>query len=157
MGAEPQWIDPTKLSRPTVIVLMLADCPIARKFAPEIGRLHSQYKGRVDFYLAISDPDVTAKDAAEFKKAYGFQMPVLRDPGLKLARKYKADKTPTAVLLSKSGKVAYQGWIDDRFPELGKQRPAPTRRELKDALDAVLAGKRPKVAKAPVVGCFLPL
>ena len=51
--------------------------------------------------------------------------------------------------------LAYRGRINDRFLALGKDRPKATRHELEDAINALLAGKRPKHARTEAVGCFI--
>ena len=40
--------------------------------------------------------------------------------------------------------------------DFGKQRAQPTRRDLRDALDAVLAGREPVVPRTEPIGCFIP-
>jgi acyl-coenzyme A synthetase/AMP-(fatty) acid ligase len=67
-----------------------------------------------------------------------------------------AKTTPEAAVLAPDGRVAYVGRIDDLFVAYGKRRHAPTTRELRDALDAVLAGREVAVARAPGVGCEIP-
>jgi hypothetical protein len=49
----------------------------------------------------------------------------------------------------------YLGRIDDRFPDLGVRREEPTTHELRDALDAVLAGKPVETPRTLAVGCFI--
>jgi hypothetical protein len=52
-----------------------------------------------------------------------------------------------------NGQLVYHGRIDDRFPALGQERPTATSHELKDVIDAMLAGKSVPYATAPAVGC----
>jgi hypothetical protein len=54
------------------------------------------------------------------------------------------------------GGLAYRGRIDDLYPELGKKRAAPTKRDLREALAAVLAGKPVPVPRTEAVGCSIP-
>ncbi len=56
-------------------------------------------------------------------------------------------------MISKDDAVVYRGRIDDTYTTFGKRRPEPTTRELRDALEAVIAGKKPKVTKTDSVGC----
>jgi hypothetical protein len=66
-----------------------------------------------------------------------------------------ATVTPEVAVMERGGKVVYLGRIDDLYVDLGKRRAAPTRRYLRDALDAVLNGKPVAVAKIDPVGCFI--
>jgi hypothetical protein len=49
----------------------------------------------------------------------------------------------------------YHGRIDDRFVDLGRERPAPTERDLFNALTAIVAGKPVARAATQPVGCFI--
>src|SRR5262249_19026548 len=57
-----------------------------------------------------------------------------------------------AFLLDPAGRVRYHGRIDDQYG-VGYQRPKPVRRDLAEALDAVLAGKEVAQPVTPVEGC----
>lgn len=143
--------------KPVVLFLMLPDCPIARKYAPEIQRIHREFSGRAGFRIVMQDPDLKAGEAETWRKEFGYAMPVLLDSKLNLARAWSATHTPTAVVLDRAGRVQYLGRIDDRFPKVGADRLTPKSRDLREALGAVLAGKKPRVQRTVVVGCLLPL
>ena len=64
--------------------------------------------------------------------------------------------SPEAALVVRGGELAYRGRIDNWYGDLGRKRPRPTRFELRDALDAVLAGRPVLVPRAEAVGCFIP-
>src|SRR5262249_10920309 len=53
-----------------------------------------------------------------------------------------------------SGKILYQGRIDDQIG-IGFRRPAPTRRDLAEALDEVLAGKTVSQPAIQAPGCAI--
>ena len=53
------------------------------------------------------------------------------------------------------GRVVYRGRIDDRYVDLGVERPAPTRHDLADALTASLGGKPAPHPRTQAVGCFI--
>ena len=63
-------------------------------------------------------------------------------------------RVPEAVLLDAGRIIRYQGRIDDQYA-IGVQRNQPTRRDLAEALNEVLAGKPVTVARTPVSGCFI--
>ena len=60
---------------------------------------------------------------------------------------------PEGAVFTPAGRLAYHGRIDNRVADFGKERPAPTQRDLHDAIEAVLAGKNPRSASEPAVGC----
>jgi hypothetical protein len=144
-------------ARAVVLLFLMRDCPISNAFAPEIERIRAEYAPRgVDFDLVYADPSETGAGARAHAADFGHQSRVLLDPEHALARFTGATKTPEAAVLSPAGEVLYLGRIDDRFVDYGKQRPAPRTRDLRAALDAILAGRAPEVARTEAVGCFLP-
>jgi len=141
----------------TVLFLVLAECPIARKYAPEVNRLTAAYSPKgVRFYLVHVDPTTTIALAKTNRQEFGYKMPVLLDRDKTLVRLAKVVAAPTAAVLSQAGTLLYSGRIDDRYPALGIQRAKPTRNDLRIALDQVLAGEKVEPSSTKVIGCLLP-
>lgn len=138
-----------------VVLLFLGhDCPVSNGYAPEVGRLCKGYTPKgVAFCVIYADADLGVDDARKHAKEYGFACPAILDPEMRLALKVGATVKPEAAVLSPEGELLYLGRIDDTYAGIGKRRLQPTRRELKDALDAVLAGNAVAVARAKAIGC----
>jgi hypothetical protein len=139
--------------KPEVLFFVTPDCPIANRFAPEIKRIVAEYEFRgVAFSVIYTDgtPEAVRKHAAE----YGYESGVRVDPGRVLAHQYGVTVTPEAVVVSQGARV-YRGRIDDRYLAPGEYRLKPTTRDLRDALDAVLAGRPVAVAETKAAGCPL--
>jgi hypothetical protein len=76
---------------------------------------------------------------------------VLRDEGHKIADAYGAQKTPEVYVVDPAGKLVYHGRIDDKHDDAaGVKSP-----DLKNALDAILAGKAVSVAETKAFGCSI--
>jgi hypothetical protein len=88
-------------------------------------------------------------------KDYHYSIGALRDPEHSLVKRTDAKVTPEAVVFGPNREIVYRGRIDDRNVEFGKQRPTPTRRDLEDALTALLQGKPVPVPSAPAIGCYI--
>ncbi len=160
LGADGQrcWPLDTRDRIGNVVIFTTVDCPIANAYAPEINQIVSDYRERpLRLYLVHVDPDVTAERAQAHAKEYGFSGPVLLDPKQELAKKLGVKVTPEALLVKAGGKVAYQGRIDDQWGDLQKKRPAPTKRDLRAAIEALLSGKPIPTAKTKAIGCDLPV
>jgi peroxiredoxin len=137
-----------------VVFFIMTDCPLANGYVPEMNRIRAEYEARgVAVYAAHSDPLTGAEAVRRHAAEFGYTFPVLLDPDLKLARWTGATIVPQAALLSPDGEVLYLGRIDNRMEEITRRRPEPTQRELRDALEAVLAGRKPAVARTRAVGC----
>jgi len=63
--------------------------------------------------------------------------------------------TPTAVVVRSDETIAYRGRIDNFFAAIGKSRRVVTEHDLREALDAVFAGRPVEKAETPVVGCYI--
>ena len=163
---EPLWADVNGLSYnplaapqgpATVLLFIATDCPISNAYAPEVNRIVDAYAPRgVAFFAVHADPAVSADSARTHATDFGYRCPVLLDPSQRLARHVGATVTPEAAVLDADGQVAYLGRIDDLFAGYGKRRRAPTTRELRDALDALLAGEPVPTHAAPAIGCYIP-
>jgi len=141
----------------TVLFFLLPDCPVSNAYMPEIKRICKDYEAKkVASFVVHADPDVTTEHARKHAKEYGYTCPVLRDPSHVLVKATGVKMAPEVAVLGSDGKVLYRGRIDDLYVDYGKRRPAPTQRDLRDALDAILQGKAVPVSKEKVIGCYLP-
>jgi peroxiredoxin len=140
-----------------VLFFVTTDCPIANSYAPEINALVKDFAQRpIRFYAVQVDPDLTADAARKHAKEYGLTLPILLDTQHQLVSVTGATRTPEVAVLLPDGTLAYRGRIDDRYPGLGKKRQAPSQRDLRDALSAILAGESVQVSRTEAVGCSIP-
>jgi thiol-disulfide isomerase/thioredoxin len=141
-------------ARAQVLVFVTPDCPVANQFAPEIGRLARSYEEKgVPFLLVHVDPAVTPEKARDHAREYGLDLPILIDREHALVSRVGPQVTPEAAVIAPGGRVVYCGRIDDRFGKLGRQRPEPNSRDLRDALEDVLAGRPVAHPRAEAIGC----
>jgi hypothetical protein len=76
--------------------------------------------------------------------------PFLFDDTQSVAQAFRAACTPDFFLFDGSGKLAYRGRFDDSRPG---QPTAVTGRDLRAALDAILASRVPAAEQKPSIGC----
>ncbi len=141
-------VDPFRMNqeRATVFVFVRTDCPISNHYAPEVERLFSTYRSQgIAFWLVYADADTTGEDI----------MPAIHDPDLRLVKKAGVKVTPEVAVFLKSGREIYRGRVDDRYADLGKERPEASEHDLEDAIKAVLTGK-PVEKRKRAVGCYIP-
>lgn len=82
-------------------------------------------------------------------------MPVLLDPKQELAKRVQAKMPPEAVVLNGKGEVLYQGRINDFYVTQTKKLPEPKTHDLREALEAVAAGKAVPNPKTKAIGCSI--
>ncbi|MFY9232853.1 MAG: redoxin domain-containing protein [Fimbriimonadaceae bacterium] len=140
----------------SVLIFVTTECPIANAYAPEINRIIARYKPKgINFYLVNVDAKVSTRDAAKHAKDYGYTSPVLIDRKHQLVRASGARITPEAAIFQ-GPNLRYLGRIDDQYFGLGRRRARVTQRDLRKALDAIVAHRKPEPARTEAIGCFIP-
>ena len=140
----------------TVLIFVSTDCPVSNRYAPAIKRLYDEFSPRgVRFRLVYPNPLDDESAIVKHRLAFGYPPVAERDRDHSLVRAAGATITPEAVIVDTRQRVVYRGRIDDRFVELARERPAPTRHDLRNAMTAVLAGTPVNPSQTQAVGCFI--
>ncbi len=149
--ASGEWTE----AKAVVVMFLGTECPLAKIYAGRVNQLAATYGPRGVRFVAI-DANVqdTAEEIAAFVRDNELQFPVLVDPGNTVADRFGAVRTPEVFLIDGNRMVRYHGRVDDQYG-VGVQRSEPTRRDLVEALDELLAGKDVSQAELPVAGCFI--
>jgi hypothetical protein len=141
----------------TLVVFTCDHCPFARGWESRIVELAnaSSKKGIGVILINANDPAQHDEDGfagmqARAKSA-GMQIPYVVDETSNVARAFGATVTPEAFLFDARGKLVYHGTVDDNL----KQPEQVQKRYLKDALEAVAAGKAPAVPETKSLGCSI--
>ncbi len=143
--------------REALLVMFICNhCPFVKHVLNEIGRIASDYERRGVAVVAINSNDVRnyPQDGPERMRELALRedwsFPFLLDETQEVARAFRAACTPDFFLFDRGGKLVYRGQLDDSRP--GNGRPV-TGRDLRAALDAVLAGRPVPGPQLPSVGC----
>ena len=143
--------------RAAVFITVMADCPIVNSYAPEYNRLREEYgKQGVRVFLLQVDPHATRESLQQHAKQYKLKLPVIHDVDHAWVKRLGATRTPEATVLAPDGSVQYRGRIDDRYVDFGRRRAAATTRDLRNALEAVLAGRPVINSGQAAIGCYIP-
>ena len=140
----------------TVVMFICNHCPYVKHVETELARLAEDYAEQPVGFVAISANDAEAYPAdapAEMKnnaQRLGFRFPYLHDESQDVARAYGAECTPDFFIFDADLKCVYRGQLDDSRP--GNDAPVDGR-DLRAALDALLAGKPVSADQKPSVGC----
>ncbi len=139
-----------------LIVFMCNHCPYVKHVAPELARLADEYQQRGIAVVGISSNDIAAQpdDAPDKMKLeaqlQGYHFPYLYDAEQAAAKAYRAACTPDFFLFDDKLKLVYRGQLDDTRP---KQGLTPNGKDLRAALDALLAGQQIPQPQRPSIGC----
>jgi peroxiredoxin len=154
-GVDDQKHSLTDLREKAIVVVVFTcnSCPCAVDYEERLLAFCKKYAGAggkvgvvaINVNTIDADKLPAMKKRAELKK---FPFPYLYDESQKIAKAYGATYTPEFFVLDAKRQVAYMGAMDEKDP------PAPARRlYLEDAVEALLAGKRPDVGETSGRGC----
>jgi hypothetical protein len=140
-----------------VFVFVSTDCPISNRYAPEIRRVEEEFvRAGVRFWLVYADTDTSADAIRKHISDYRLPKQALRDPRHSLVHLAQARVTPEASVFLPDGRLAYHGRIDNRYADLGKERPEATQHDLEDVVKAIVQGRPVPYPTAKAVGCYIP-
>jgi peroxiredoxin len=143
---------------PVLVVMFICNhCPYVKAVEDRLIELDRRFAARgVQFVGVCSNDAATYPDdsfdalAARWReKSYGF--PYLHDESQDVARAFGAVCTPDLFVYDRDRQLAYRGRIDDSWKDPGKV----TKHELADALEALLAGRKPAAEQKPSLGCSI--
>jgi thiol-disulfide isomerase/thioredoxin len=141
----------------TLVVFSCNHCPFVKAWEARLAALGNDYAGKGFGVVAINsnDPGTVPQDGFEEMRARaeerGFEFPYAVDGRSDIARAFGASRTPEVFLFDASGKLAYHGAIDDNSQDAG----AVEAHFLRDALEALLAGRTPDPAETKALGCSI--
>jgi peroxiredoxin len=139
------------------VVFTCNHCPYARAWEDRLIDIQADYADHGVQLVAISANDAKKYPADSFPRMKerseikGFNFPYLYDESQQVALSYGASRTPEIFLFDKGGTLRYHGTVDDNYED-----PAAVNvHYLREALDAVLAGRKPPAAETNPVGCTI--
>jgi peroxiredoxin len=151
-----KWsLENAKDQKVVVVAFIGTECPLAKQYGPRLAALAAQYKDKSVTFLAIdSNVQDSLAELTAYARDSGITFSVVRDAKNKVAAQFGATRTPEVFVLDAARVVRYQGRIDDQYG-VGFVRKTPGHNELKDAIDALLAGRSVAVARTQAVGCLI--
>jgi len=135
----------------TVLIFISVQCPVSNAYNERMEKLAQDYKAKGINVIGINAN--VSEDAAAVKAhaaEHNLTFTILKDPVNKIADKLGASVTPEAYFLDANNKLLYHGRIDNaRNPEQIETS------DLRNALDAALAGKAIEKTEAKAFGCTI--
>jgi peroxiredoxin len=146
-------LEDVRESKAVVVAFLGVDCPMASLYAPRLAELARSYEKKGVAFFAVDANQQDAPSAlSRFAQEHDLPFPFLKDVGNELADRLGVDRTPEVFILDAGRVVRYRGRVDDQYG-FGVHRPAPTRRDLASAIDALLEGRPVATPRTEAVGC----
>jgi len=138
-----------------IVAFTCNHCPYVIGSEDRMNDLYAGYSSEGVAMVAINSNETDNHPTDSFEhmilraKEKNFRFPYLRDESQEVALAYGALRTPHFFVFDSNRKLCYTGRMDDN-PMTPSQA---TTRELRDALDDILAGRRVAVPLTNPIGC----
>lgn len=139
-----------------LVVFMCNHCPYVIRIQEGLAQLGKDYLGKglamvgINANDAANYPDDSPAKMAEAVNTIGYTFPYLYDEQQSVAKAYQAACTPDFFLFNQQRELVYRGQFDDARP----RNDAPvTGKDIRCAIDAVLAGKSVSTEQKASLGC----
>jgi peroxiredoxin len=139
-----------------LVMFICRHCPYVKHVQDELARIGRDYQSRDIGIVAISandieqQPDDTPQSLKNMAQGLGFTFPLCYDESQATAKAYGASCTPDFFIFDRERKLVYRGQLDDSRPM--NDQPV-TGRDLRAALDALLAGQPISQEQRASLGC----
>ena len=135
----------------TVLLFIAVQCPVSNAYNERMAKLAEDYNAKGIAVIGINSN--VAEDAAAVKAhaaEHKLSFPILKDPGNKIADRLGAAVTPEAYFIDANNKLLYHGRIDN-----ARNAAHIESNDLRNALEAALAGKAVEKTEAKAFGCSI--
>jgi peroxiredoxin len=131
-----------------VVILFLSTiCPYSNYYNDLIRDMAAEFSKRDILFVGVNSGGLeTAEEIRSHARAHGHVFNIIRDPDSRIAELLDARRTPEAFLVDSSGTLRYHGRIASKI----------TSPDLKNAIEAFLAGKPIRPAETKAFGCAIP-
>lgn len=141
--------------RPVLLLFLCPHCPFVRHIEAELGCLQRDYGARIALIGVNSNSEDTHPQDGpagmrEQAARQGWSFPYLQDREQEVARALQAACTPDPFLFDADHRLVHRGQLDGSRP--GNAVPVDGR-DLRAAIEAVLAGRQPVAEQSPSIGC----
>jgi peroxiredoxin len=154
-GAKFTW-EQIKMNKASAVIFFSPECPICNALIKTVRDLADSFAtAGVKFYLVYPGSYYSVANLRKFQKSYQLKPDGFRDDNNELVKLLGATVMPQVFVINPAGGIAYSGKIDNSYEGIGKRRTVITEFYLKDALNAVLQHREPKIKLTEPAGCFI--
>jgi peroxiredoxin/mono/diheme cytochrome c family protein len=146
-------ISSIKEKKAIVVVFLSFDCPVSNDYSTSLAALHKDYSDKGVAFVAVVPSEEAPATLKTLAADYKLPFPIYVDPRSETVDAFKATTTPEAFLLDHNYVLRYRGRIDNAFSARLKKNANTTEFDLKNAIEATLAGKDVAVPATRPVGC----
>ena len=150
-------LDSFKDKKVLVIIFMCNHCPYVKATLKRLIEIQKDYADKGVQLVGINPndeityPEDSFDNMKKVAREKGIPFPYLMDQTQEIARKYNAVCTPDIFVYGPERKLLYRGRIDDNW----QVEEAVKKKDLRQAIDAVLNNKPVPAEQYPSMGCSI--
>ncbi|MGQ4647975.1 redoxin domain-containing protein [Lyngbya aestuarii] len=139
-----------------LVMFICRHCPFVKHVQEELARIGEDYADKELAIVAISAndadkyPDDAPDSLKEMAEQLGFTFPLCYDESQETAKAYTAACTPDFFVFDAQQQLVYRGQLDESRPS---NQQSVNGKDLRAALDAVLAAQTVNSDQKPSLGC----
>ncbi len=143
-------------SKALLVMFICQHCPFVKHVKQELAKIGQDYRDRPLGIVAISAndvanyPDDSPAKLKQMAEELNFNFPLCYDESQETSKTYTAACTPDFFLFDSNQKLVYRGQLDDSRPSTNTP---VTGKDLRQAIEAVLADKPVDADQKPSIGC----
>jgi peroxiredoxin len=135
-----------------VITFWSAECPVSSEYDPYFNQLLDRETIEPVVVLGIdSNVHYDQEEIIKAAIARDVRFPILRDADCSIADRFGALTTPHVFMVDKTGRLVYEGAVDDRT----FRQPEATINYVDQVLAALTSGKEPPITQTQPYGCTI--
>jgi peroxiredoxin len=139
-------------NKAVAVVFVATKCPVSNAYNTRMAALGREYAAKGIPLVGInSNKTEPAAEVKEHAEKHGFTFTVLKDEGNRIADAYGATRTPEVFVVDPKGNLVYHGRIDENQDEPQNVKSP----DLRNALEAILAGRPVPAAETKAFGCTI--
>lgn len=133
----------------SIVLFLSSNCPCSNSHMDLIKKLAKDHK-EYNFVAVLSGSDEVKQNAISYFKNQNLNFPVLRDRDASIADKFKAARTPHAILMDKNEKILFSGGITESSNGIEAKE-----NYLEKAIMQISQGKEVSTTAVRTLGCYL--
>ena len=151
-------IDSQKITEPVLVIIFTCNhCPYAQAYEDRIIDIAKEFHQKGAFIVLINSNDATDYPDDSYAnmqmkaKEKGYFFPYCHDETQEVARSFGALCTPHCFVFNLERRLQYKGRVDDNW----KDSKVVKEQNVRDAISALVAGKKPPKQEANAIGCSI--
>jgi len=151
-----ETVVPDRSAKLTVVAYTDTACPLTVKYGPSLSRLEDVYRTKGVRFVFVNPSSIEEpSDMKAMIERLKLDGPYVHDTSGAITSILQPRTTTEMFVLNPAGELVYRGAIDDQYG-IGYARNEPRHKYLVDALDSLLAGRKPAIPATWAPGCLLP-